>query len=393
MGNTMEQNTLDLNQWVQAILKHRKAVLLITAGSVLALGVASFVVPKKYKSQSVIAIYSRYFQNPLIKDFVSDLPESNELKPQRESLIKAALTDAYVDELGAKLGFFKSSASSVERWKEREELRKRIEIYALTSSSFRIAAVFQDATTSYQAAQLLLARVQETLSAERRDSLLRLREAMKSRLESLAYTQGARDAELSAGVELQGAREELARVESELQGLSRKFTERHPRITELKARAQALRASLGERLQGPTGAASTGMQDNRATLKGLGRQGQQELTQDLLRKLNYVQIALEMEARGDSNHIGVVELPAFPTAPIWPSKRLFLLQGLLLGWALSLAYVLYREHRNRRAISPEQFAEALGSRNWGALPELSWNLEPRNQSSSTRPQPRIGDWQ
>src|SRR6266498_3935771 len=70
-------------------------------GSVL-FTVISFYLPKKYKTHFVLTIYSKYFQSPLIGDFIPGLSESGEIRSQRESLIRQVLTPEFLDSLGEK---------------------------------------------------------------------------------------------------------------------------------------------------------------------------------------------------------------------------------------------------------------------------------------------------
>src|SRR5579871_4399715 len=135
----------------------------------------SFQVPKKYKTHFVLTIYSKYFQSPLIGDFVPELSESgNEMMSQRESLIRQVLTPEYLDELGTRYGIYSSSkknptpssfmtrlmaldeglgfsqpgSKDSELSEERESLRSRIEIFSQNNTTFKVGFVRSEEHTS-----------------------------------------------------------------------------------------------------------------------------------------------------------------------------------------------------------------------------------------------------
>src|SRR6185312_12599738 len=64
---------------IAAILRQRNMI----AGAVIISAVASMVgykyVPKSYKVQAIIGVQTQYFQSPLVRDFVAETWDSNEL--------------------------------------------------------------------------------------------------------------------------------------------------------------------------------------------------------------------------------------------------------------------------------------------------------------------------
>src|SRR5438046_464031 len=83
--------------------KYRRFITTGTAVSLAMFIAAAFRLPKKYKAHFVLTIYSQYFQNPLIRDFVPETVnpfDPSEVKSQRESLIRQALTTEFLDSVG-----------------------------------------------------------------------------------------------------------------------------------------------------------------------------------------------------------------------------------------------------------------------------------------------------
>ncbi len=89
--------------------KYRTSILIAMAAGVILGGVAAQILPKRFKSHFVLTVYSKYFQSPLIGDFVPGFSESSEMRSQRESLIRQVLTPEYLDYLGNKYGVYDSA--------------------------------------------------------------------------------------------------------------------------------------------------------------------------------------------------------------------------------------------------------------------------------------------
>src|SRR5580704_11398354 len=98
----IQEPTLNIQDVPRLFSKYWRSILVSTLVSTIVCLVASHYVPKKYKAHFVLTIYSKYFQSPLIGDFVPGLSESSEMKSQRESLIRQVLTPEYLDALGTK---------------------------------------------------------------------------------------------------------------------------------------------------------------------------------------------------------------------------------------------------------------------------------------------------
>src|SRR5437660_10411979 len=84
---------------------------LIVTGTLISVALfisAASLLPKKYKAHFVLTIYTKYFQSPLVGDFIPELSESSEIRSQRESLIRQVLTPDYLDSLGERYGIYGS---------------------------------------------------------------------------------------------------------------------------------------------------------------------------------------------------------------------------------------------------------------------------------------------
>jgi uncharacterized protein involved in exopolysaccharide biosynthesis len=86
------ETTLTIQDFSGIFSKFRGMILTATLLSTVLFTAAAYKLPKKYKAHFILTIYSKYFQSPLIGDFVPELSESGETRSQRESLIRQILT-------------------------------------------------------------------------------------------------------------------------------------------------------------------------------------------------------------------------------------------------------------------------------------------------------------
>src|SRR6267378_2705822 len=100
------ESTLNIQDLPRLISKYWPSIITATFVSTLLFIVGAHYIPKKYKAYFVLTIYSKYFQSPLIGDFVPELSESGEIRSQRESLIRQVLSPAFLDSLGEKYGIY-----------------------------------------------------------------------------------------------------------------------------------------------------------------------------------------------------------------------------------------------------------------------------------------------
>ena len=168
---------LNIQEMPRLLSKYRGWIITATVSGMVLFTLAATQAPKKYKSHFILTIYSKYFQSPLVGDFVPELSESGEIRSQRESLIRQILTPEYLDLLAAKYGIYDPHKNPSLSWREkligrlktwtdrlgltqpanpesrlsaeREELRSRIEIYSINSTTFNVGFSYSDPGVTY----------------------------------------------------------------------------------------------------------------------------------------------------------------------------------------------------------------------------------------------------
>ncbi len=372
---------------LMALFQRYKRVIFVNAGFFSAVFlVAAFLLPHKYKSVATISIYTKYFQNPLVKDFLPDLYDTTELKAQRENLIRQALSEDFLNALGEKHGLFKSERGSQKRGIEMDELLKRVEVNSLQSTAFTVGYVGAKRQQTFDVTNDVLVQVTQTLAQVRRETITRIRDSVQRRVEAISLNSGGASPSPLAGGRPEVLRRELAKIQEQISALSMQYTPQHPRVKQLQSRADLIKRWLGSGASTPAGRS-----ERPILMEGQPKVVSGEVLEDLLKKLNYLNILLDMEDGETNDYVAVLQEPTVPTSPIWPKKLVFLFWGIATGLMLSSIVILGNEYLERSAPSVKDFAREIEVPYLGQLPHLSWqkyshspNQAPKGEGPQTR---------
>ncbi len=397
MKNTTS-NTLNPAEVFGLISRYKKLIITGTSVTLALFVAASFGMPKKYKSQFALTIYAKYFQNPLIRDFMPEVSDPGEMRSQRESLIRQSLTPEFIDSLGEKYGIYKLpaqrkvSAFSLhtlrlrlrdlavraglvnaargrsEKAIAREELLSRIQVFNMNATTFNVSFVYAEPDITLAVTRDIHAQVVRTLTQTHRNSLVNIRDAIRMRLESLTFNMSS-SPDPRATERPQIVKEELAGVRNQIRALSTQFTDAHPAILELKNRERLLSSwQAGS----PSESSTTSGQGNEL-MGSPSQDGMKDIYNDLTKKLNYLNIALEADRAQEGDYLATFQRPIYPEAPLWPKKGLMALWGLALGFVISLTIAALREYFERTSLRAVAISEELGVPLLGELPVVAWN--------------------
>ncbi|MGZ3651882.1 MAG: hypothetical protein ACXVB9_16030 [Bdellovibrionota bacterium] len=360
----------------------------IGIGSVIFLG-ATYVLPQKFKSSATITIYTKYFQNPLVKDFLPELYDTSELKAQRENLIRQSFGDDFLNDLGEREGLFKSGSKSAERETELEDIRRRIEINSIQSTTFTIAFTHNEKKKTYSIEREIVDRVVDTLFSERRSTITKIRDSIQRRVEGISLNStGAPDPMASARPEL--LHKELQQLQEQVRALENQYTAQHPKVTKLLDRIRLIEGWLKQ-----TGNEKPRAHDKAILIDGQPKAVTKEVYEDLLKKLNYLNILLDMDEDSANEYVAVLSPPSRPLSPVWPNKAVFLMWGLLTGLLVSSMIIMITEYFERTAPSVRDFARELDLPFLGTLPKVPWgeaNIKPRKPGAPKKKQVRLEEW-
>lgn len=376
--------TLDIAVGIKVV---RRNIFLFSLSVLLCAGAAvalAYALPKQFKSKAILNIQSSYFQNPMVNDLITEVNDPQELQAQRTSLLRLALDNAFLDSLAEQFNVYSPQASQDERAHtiERDLLLQRIQYYSLSPTTFEIAVTAQNPSSAQQMASRVLDRMRATLINERYENLSRTRTAIENHVKNL----GDNILKIATPTGEIAVQAELEKVEATLSGLLMKFTESHPEVQRLRSKQRMLAAQQPrvDKEQAPSNPS------DQVIAKGgqLAKQPSQEVYSDLLKKLNYLAIVLDMEKDRDNvSYLGIIEQPTLPVYATFPNKRLFLVLGLVVGVLFGTLFTIIAELGRRATLSPTQAADVLDVPLLGELPILNFSLPqpaPMKQLPLTR---------
>jgi hypothetical protein len=237
-------------------------------------------------------------------------------------------------------------------------------------------------------------QVIHTLVIQRRKTLANARDAIRSRLESISFQTG-KTFDPIASNRPEVLSRELTKLEEETQALLRHFTPRHEEVQKRMARIAWIKSYLAD--HPVTSAAGAEEADSTSQLGSDSETPSKDVYQELLKKLNYLNVALEMEKTDLVSYFGVLEQPTIPIGAFAPKRFKFLGFGVMAGLLLGLFAVLMQEYLKSLAPSAEKRAEAWGAPLLGTLPVLRWPalIERKGDSkplSEKAEKPNVSEW-
>ena len=336
------------------------ALLAVLLGAAMGYAATKFVAPK-FKAKCVLNIQAGYFQNALLGNILYQSYDPAEQNAQRNALLRMALSEQYLEKLGRTFSLFKLPVENPRHAVERADLLQRIEYFSLNSAAYQIGVVANDAYTAYAMLGDVLEQMITTLLAERRRTLLTMRDAIEAHIRELAPIAG-----LSAptrALERDKLKSELVRIQAQVAILKSQFTERHPEVLRLQERERLLKGMLLDAGVEPASSAAPLDRGSKTT--------QQEVLDDLVKKLNNLNVVLDMEQKRENiRFLAVIEEPSVPLAPFFPPREVFIMLGVAAGVVLAAVLVTYNELSRGTFLAPEVVAGSLGVPLIGELPRL-----------------------
>lgn len=368
----MNTDKVFLRDLVKTINKYRIRILVICAVTVAFCFQLTFWIDKQYTSTFEINVYSKYFQNPLISGVIPDVYNIPEMRFAIDSMIKEAISDEFIDQIGRRYNIYSDTKDEREAAKERQMLRDRFSYFSTGGQSYQISFSSSDPYIAKEITEKTLERVKDHIIGKRINTIELVKEVMIRKLNSFNASQkftqkGSEKALASKSPDV--LKEELVKVNTSIAALSKQYSPNHPIMLNLKQRQKTISSWLQEfDMSKDDSAVDLPMSMTHDKVVS------EQLSSKFYAKYHDFNIALEIEKKSLQNYIGIIKSPQLPTAPMWPKKRLFASLGFILGLVISFIYVFISE-----IIVPskdEQLAlEAvkLGSVVLGTLPKI--NLE------------------
>lgn len=367
----MNESSLTFGDILGILRRH-----LVTLGLSMAIGLALALVAlaylsEKYKSQSVINIQASYFASGLASDVLPQITDPAEQSAQRLALVRYALNEPFLDFLGEEYHLFKGPSGEANRVLERENLLKMIEYYPNSTTTVFISTTAPTAQIALSMNRDVLNQLIEVFVRERRKNLARARDSLRRRVDELTVFL-ATGVGPDAAVQPADAKNELEKLQIDINALTAQFSAVHPEVIRLKERARTLEGILSSGSQ-------KAKQSNRANDLAFGsaaRAPTKEVYDDLVKKLNYLSLVIDMESDNSNlGYISVIENPALASNPVFPPRFKILLLGLAGGTLWALMIVAVRECKQDPGLVPLSLAGILKVPLVGELP--AWRSNER----------------
>ena len=354
---------------IKTINNYRNKIALICVLSVAFCFQLTFWIEKQFTSTFEINVYSKYFQNPLISGVIPDVYNIPEMRFAIDSMVKEAISDEFVDELGANYKIYSGTKDLRGIARERQMLRDRFSYFSTGGQSYQISFSHSDPYIAKEIADIVMERVRSHIVNKRIKTIELVKEVMIRKLNSFNASQkltqkGSEKVLASKSPDV--LKEELVKVNTSIEALSKQYSSNHPIMLNLKQRQRTITGWLKEYDMSKVDS-SVDLPISMTHDKLISEQ----LSSKFYAKYHDFNIALEIEKKSLHNYIGIIKSPQLPTAPIWPKKRLFASLGFILGLVISFIYVFISEviiPSSDEKLAAE--AEKLNTMVLGALPKL-----------------------
>jgi hypothetical protein len=324
--------------------------------------------PKKYRVDFELNVYSKYFQNPLISGIIPGVYSVPEMRFAIDSMVKEAINDAFIDKIGTDYNIYTDTTNPKEMATERQFLRNRFSYYSTGGQGYKISFIHSDPIIGKEIAEKTLQLVKGHFIQTRINQIEMVKEVMVRKLTSFNATQsvnkkGADNALLSKNPKVLKA--ELSKINQNLEALKKKYKDNHPKIFKLKQERLTIKDWLIEFSDLETGESNSNEYDVIDTSLAISsdRAITEKISSRFYTKYHDFNIALEIEKRSLESYIGITKSPQLPTYPISPKRKLFASVGFLLGLVFSFIYVFFKEFvvpsKNERILAEEKKFDAL----------------------------------
>jgi hypothetical protein len=363
----MNEEVLTLQE-ILTVLKRRALLVILTLVlcEVLALGVSK-IVPKKYKSSALLNLQATYFEVPLLGDSIVGSRDASEMHAQKEALIRLALSDIFLDAEGEKYHIYRNSPSPSVRAIDREILRKNIDYFSSSATTFQITCVGNSPETAFGLASDTLDQIILVLVNERQKNIMNYRDSLRKQLEAL----GVATTESQGGQTIlrpEALNEQLSKLQAQLSFLQSQYTANHPEVLAMKERVKNLKKIIDQSSHEAQASSDAG---NSLTIDPTQKGRRTDFGEELLKKINYMDIALEIERnKKDLPYLEVLERPSLPTQYFSPKDNAFLVGGILFGFLIAALEVMFLEYRRLTRITPDFASQELGIPLLGSMPVM-----------------------
>lgn len=370
-----------IKDFLSLLVFYKKPLAIIMVASILCLVQLSFVLPKTYRSEFELNIYSKYFKNALISEVIPGMNSIAEMTQTTDSMVKETLNDEFIDSIGKEFNIYPASMSPQQLSKAREQLRNRFEMFSTGGQSYRVSFSHRDPIVTFEVTKKVMDAVRATFINTRIETIESAKKTIMQKLESVNVTKQITDDSISANALASKnptvLRSEILKINTDLSALKMQFNVQHPRIVKLERRKATIENWLKE-VENDTVPEKDSLNEDGtkeysdAPLLMVGdREISQNIAAKLYAKFNDINVALDIERKSLPGYIGVLVAPQIPSSPLFPKKRLFASLGFMIGLIGCFGYVFYNEIMSLSASEKaRKMAKDLKGEYFGTMPHI-----------------------
>ncbi len=366
-----------VREFLSLLITYRKQLSIIMCLSILGLVSLSFILPKTYRSEFELNIYSKYFKNAFISEVIPGMNSIAEMTQTVDSMVKEVMNDDFIDEIGRTYKIYPGKMTDLELAKNRELLRENFEMFSTGGQSYKINFVHRDPVVAYEVSKKVMRTVRNYFIETRLETIESAKRTIMKKLESVNVTKNIKDNEVYSNALAAKSpdvlKSEIRKINLDLSALKMQFNTSHPRIIKLEQRKSTILNWLSE-IKNDEGASVD--YTDAPLLLASDHDISENIASKLYAKFNDINIALDIEKKSLSGYIGVIQAPQMPTSPLFPKKRLFASLGFMIGIISCFAYVFFCEVMS---LTPQEKAKYLATELdcefFGVLPHIDeWEL-------------------
>ena len=383
----MMKDKIYIKEFINLIVGYKKPLLIIMTISLLSLVQLSFILPKTYKTEFELNIYTKYFKNALISEVIPGMNSPQEMSQTIDSMIKEVMSDEFIDSIGTTYKIYPAHLTPHEMSKQRQFLRDQFTLFSTGGQSYRVGFMHSDPEVTFAISKLVMDKIRNYFIDSRIETIEIAKKTIFQKLESANGSKHMSDSEIStnalASKDPAVLRSEIAKMNSDISSLTLQFNAQHPRIVKIQQRKATIENWLNE-IEHKNQKILTGNEAKIPDNNGEGKEDldapllmtgngeiQNTITANLYAKFNNINIALDIERKSLPSYIGVIEFPQYPTNPVFPKKRLFASVGFILGLICCFLYVFYKEVMSMDSVDrAKTMAKNLRGDFLGTLPHI-----------------------
>ena len=381
LTNNFMKEKIYIRDFLSLLAFYKKPLAIIMVVSILVLVQLSFILPKTYRSEFELNIYSKYFKNALIQDVIPGMNSIAEMTQTTDSMVKETLNDEFIDQIGNEFNIYQKDLTPEQLSKSREQLRDRFELFSTGGQSYRVSFSHGNPIVTFEVTKKVMDAVRATFINSRLETIENAKKTIQQKLESVNVTKQITDDSISANALASKnpdvLRSEIAKINSNLSALRMQFNTQHPRIVKLQQRKSTIENWLNEIEGDETPSKSGTVRDESKDYSDapLLMTGDKEISTTIAAKLytkfNDINVALDIERKSLPGYIGVIVAPQIPNSPLFPKKRLFASLGFMLGLIFCFGYVFYKEIMQLSSTEKARLlAKDLKGEYFGSMPHI-----------------------